>query len=422
VNVALLRQRNFGLLWFAGLVSIVGDWALRVALPIYVLRLTGSSAAVAGVVVAELAGTLVCGPFAGAYVDRWDRRRVVTLVNALQAVLLAPLLAVDRADRLWIVIAVAFAESVLAQFFVPAQSALLPRLVPADQLGAANALAGLNRDVGRLVGPAVGGVVAATIGLRGAAVVDAGSFLAAFALCALITGVHRAGHAGERRRLGAEMLDGLRFLAGHRLVRGIAIAMTVTAIGEGMLGTLFAVFVTRGLHAGAGAFGSLMSAQAIGGIVGGLAAGRIIHRYRPIPLSVVALVCFGTIDLVIFNYPRFATTLWPIQALFVLVGLPAAIGMAALFTLLQGSVPDRLRGRVIGAVLVLDAVAGILGAVLAGALGDRFAVTTLLTVQGSGYLLAALLLRLLVGPGPDSLAAAIAVDAGSPIEPERVTA
>src|SRR5262245_24348579 len=101
------------------MISITGDWVLWIALPIYVLKLTGSPAAVSGVVLAGLLGTLLVGNAAGAYVDRWDRRRVLVAVNALQALALLPLLAVDSPGRTWIVVAVAFVESALAKFVGP---------------------------------------------------------------------------------------------------------------------------------------------------------------------------------------------------------------------------------------------------------------------------------------------------------------
>src|SRR5258705_563415 len=160
MNLAPLRQRNFGLLWWAGMISITGNWALNIALPISVLRLTGSPAAVSATVAASLFGNVLAGSFAGAYVDRWDRKRIVVVVNLLQVLVLLPLLLVDSADRIWIVVVVAFTETVLTQFFQPAENALLPRLVAAEHLTAANALNTLNNNIGRLLGPAVGGLVA----------------------------------------------------------------------------------------------------------------------------------------------------------------------------------------------------------------------------------------------------------------------
>src|ERR1051326_5182639 len=125
MNLTPLRQRNFGLLWWAGLISLAGNWALFIALPIYVLRLTGSASAVSAVVGANLLAGLLFGSFAGAYVDRWDRRRVVVAVNALQAVVLLPLLLVDSAGRVPIVVGVAFVSAATDQVFQPAEKAPL---------------------------------------------------------------------------------------------------------------------------------------------------------------------------------------------------------------------------------------------------------------------------------------------------------
>src|SRR5262245_11099968 len=111
MDLGPLRHRNFGLLWWAGLISLIGDWALGVALPIYVLKLTHSATATGVVVVANLLPRLLFSAVAGAYVDRWDRRRVVVTINFIQAVVLLPLLFVDSAGQMWIIVAVAFVES-----------------------------------------------------------------------------------------------------------------------------------------------------------------------------------------------------------------------------------------------------------------------------------------------------------------------
>jgi MFS family permease len=419
MNLAPLRQRNFSLLWWAGLISITGNWVLNIAAPIYVLKLTGSPAAVSLVVSASLLANLVFGSFAGAYVDRWDRKRVVVFVNLLQALVVLPLALVDRAGLVWIVVAVAFAESALAQFFQPAENALLPKLVSGPHLTAANALNSLNNNIGRLLGPAVGGVAAVAVGLSGAALLDAASFALAAGLCALITGSHRADRGDEpQRHLFRELAEGLQALARNRIVRSLGVLATFGGVGEGMMSTLFAFYVVDAMHADGRAMGWMMSAQAVGGIAGGLAGTRIIDKFRPVPLITTSYSVFGLIDLAIFNYPRFDTTLWPVIAMFVLVGIPTGIHVSAIWTLFQIETPDRLRGRLFSTIWMSAALAGIAGAAIAGALGDKVSVLTLLTVQGCGPIVAALTFRLMAGRGPDSL-----VVPDSPVEVDtQVTA
>ncbi|GIF78155.1 MFS transporter [Asanoa siamensis] len=403
MDLAPLRQRDFALLFTAGLISLTGNWVLSVALPLAVLELTGSPAAVSAVVVAGLLGTITAGAVAGVYVDRWDRRRVVVTANVLQVVVLLPLLLVRTADQVWIVVAVAFATQVLAQFFQPAENALLPDLVDAAHLPAANALNTLNNNVARLVGPALGGVVAVAGGLGGAAALDAATFAVAALLCALIRGRHRAAAAAADRNLRRELVEGLRAVAHNRIVRAIFVVLGVSSVGEGMMGTLFAVYVTDALHAGGRELGWLMSAQAVGGIVGSLLATRLTARFRPVPLITASWTVFGLVDVVIFNYPRWDTTLWPVIALFVLVGVPVGVHVGAVWTLFQIETPDRLRGRAFSAIWLGASVASVLGAGIAGVLGDRVDVLTLLTVQGVGCVVAGLSFRVLAGRGPATL-------------------
>jgi len=414
----LLSERNFGLLWLAGLISILGDWALRVALPFYVLRLTASASAVSVVVLAGLVAGLAAGPFAGVIVDRLDRRRVLVWANAAQAAALIPVAICGPATPTWLAAAVAAVESALAEVAGPAASALLPRLVLASQVATANSLDGVANFTGRLVGPAIGGLVTATAGLTGSAAVDSSSFAAAALAYALITGRYRpAAKRGQDpdkpaslartarvARLARELADGVTVIAGSRLARAVMIFIVVISIGEGMMSSLFAVWVSRALHLGGREMGWMLSAQAIGGIVGSVAGTGAIRRCRPVGLGCICMCLFGIGDLAIFNAPRWHTALWPLIALFCGIGIPAGIGYPALLTLFQLSCTDGYRGRMFALLGTAETAANIVGAAVAGTLGQSVSAVDLLTAQGAGFVLGAGLLRVLAGSGPRRLA------------------
>src|SRR4051795_6504169 len=162
----VLRRRDFALLWVGGLVSVAGDWVLYAALPFYVYERTGSTLATAGMIVAELAPSFVLGSVAGVFVDRWDRRRVLVAANLAQAAAVALLLVVARGGPLWIVFAVAAVQAAAAAFAIPAESALLPSLVPDEDLVPANALNALNNRLGRLIGLPIGAALYGALGLE----------------------------------------------------------------------------------------------------------------------------------------------------------------------------------------------------------------------------------------------------------------
>jgi MFS family permease len=407
----LLRHRAFSLLWIAGLVSMTGDWLLMIALPIYVYKLTGSPAATSAVVAASVAAALPFGVIAGVHIDRWDRRWTLVVANLLQVLAIAPLLLVGSASRVWIVLVVAFAESGLSQFVGPAEHALLPRLVAEDQLGVANSLNTLNSNIARLGGPALGAIAAVTLGLSGATLLDAASFAVAAGLIALIGGAHRAAPApayttplptadrgSALGRWWFDLAQGLRTIGGSRMLRALFLVATITAVGEGIMGSLFVVFAARGVQGGSSSIGWLMSAQAVGGIIGGLLAATVARRLPPIPTVITTTMLFGLVDVVIFNTPRITSALAPQLVLFVLVGIPGAIGLAAMMTLLQSAVGDWLRGRVFAAVGVAESGAALVGTALSASLADRFGVFAVLTAQGLGYVVAGLAFAAVVRP------------------------
>ena len=142
--LAVLRQRDFSLLWFGGVLSVTGDLFLFIALPFFVYERTGSVLATGAMFAAETLPRLLFGSVAGVFVDRWDRKRTMVFADLSRAVVLLPLLAVAAGGPLALVYAVAFVEATVSMFFLPAKSATIPNLVAERDLTAANSLDSLS--------------------------------------------------------------------------------------------------------------------------------------------------------------------------------------------------------------------------------------------------------------------------------------
>jgi MFS family permease len=203
-------------------------------------------------------------------------------------------------------------------------------------------------------------------------------------------------------------LEGLRLVRRERTLSTIFAMSLLMGLGEGIFGVLLVVFVRLVLRGGALQYGSLMSAQAIGGLLGGVAVGLVGQRFRPARLLGWCAFTFGLVDLLIVDAPAIldhagglaaaipsapglSAALLVVLALFVVVGLPGAGVQTALNTLIQSAVPERLMGRVFGAMNALMALTMLGGMILAGGLGDRLGPVPLLNLQGSMYALAGLL-------------------------------
>jgi MFS family permease len=370
---------------------------LIVGLPFEVYRRTGSTLATGAMVLAYLVPSIALGSVAGVFVDRWDRKRLMVIVNLLLAACLLPLLAID-ALGIWVAYAVLMVVSSLEQLFVPAEVALLPNLLERgeDDLVTANALSGMNRHLSRLIGPGIGGVIVATGGLTAVALIDAASFLISAALIMSIRARHTRARREESleheaasawRRLVREWRDGLGVVIRHPILRALLFFFIITRIGEGLTMTLFVPWVTDALNSNAAGYGAVLSTQAIGGLIGAIVIGRMGSRANPLTLLIGGALTFGLIDLVLFTYPVVYPYIGPALVGMVIVGVPGAAMMAGIATLQQTLAADSHRGRVIGALGAVSAVGSLVGAIGAGFLGEVLPVILLLVVQGSGYVI-----------------------------------
>jgi MFS family permease len=406
--LSTLRNRNFALLWSGGLISMTGDWMLLVALPIYVYQATGSALATGAMFAAGLVPNVLFGSVARVFVDRWDRKKTLVFGNTLLALSVLPLLVVPQTGWLWVVYAVAFVQSCFGVFNEPAENSLLPALVGDERLVSANSLNATNNNLARLAGPALAGLVVGWFGLVGVVVVDAASYLLSAAFVSLISArtaperpeeappADAGGAAAAFSGVWREWAEGLRLVGTGRVLLTVFVVGAVTGLGEGVFLALFPPFVRVALGGGALELGWLMSAQAVGGVLGGLVVGAAAARLSPPRLLGSGAVLFGLIDLAIFVYPSFVQSIAVGLALFVLVGVPAAGMLAGLQTLLQTSAKDHLRGRVFGALGTTQALLMLAGTLLGGALGDAVGIVPVLVVQGGAYVAAGILVLVLL--------------------------
>jgi MFS family permease len=192
-------------------------------------------------------------------------------------------------------------------------------------------------------------------------------------------------------------MGGLRVAALQRVLQVVLLFIAVASVGEGIMGTLFAPFVRAVLHGSGRTYGLIVSAQAVGGIAGGLIAGSAGHRVRPQRLFGWGAVAFGAIDLVLFLYPL-AWPVWPpAVALMMLVGVPGALMLAGALTLVQRSSTDANRGRIFGSLNAVEGVAIAAGTVTAGFLGQAVGIIPVLSAQGAGYLIGGVTVLIVLG-------------------------
>ena len=386
----LLRNRNFMLMWWAGFVSWVGNYMLFIALPVYVYNETGSTLATSLGVMANALPMIVVGQLAGVLVDRWDYRRTLLIANfALVGVTLLFLTVLSA--PWWLVIPIAFLQSSVGQFIGPAENALLPTLVDETRLGAANSLNALNNNLARLVGPAVGGLLIASVGFGGVVVANAATYLLAGLL---VLGVRTPLTVRERSDITSPLLrlvsEWRAGLGAVRRNRTLALSFAVAALvglGEGTISTLMVPFVKVMLGGGGLELGLIMSAQAVGGITAGLLLTSFADRIPTVKLLGWGALLGGIMDGFLLNYPLVYPVLWPGLVFVAVAGLPFAMFGTAQMTLLQTEAEPGVRGRVFSAYFAVFGAAQLVGMLGSGLLGDAVGVM-LINTQTLMYLLA----------------------------------
>ncbi|CAA9242940.1 MAG: hypothetical protein AVDCRST_MAG20-1836 [uncultured Acidimicrobiales bacterium] len=367
LDVTPLRASpDFRLLWTGQLVSVIGRQVTTVAVPFQVFQLTGSSLMVGLVSAAQLGPLLACSLIGGSVADAVDRRRLMLVMQVLLGVTSVGLAVNASLGRphVWPLFVLTAVSAGLSAMDSPTRSASIPTIVGLDQVPAALALNQSLFQTATVVGPAVAGVLIGAVGVGAAYWLDAATF--AFAAATVWRLRPLPPHGGGTRAGIASILEGLRFLRGRRALQGTFV-IDVNAMVFGMPRALFPALGTGLFGGGAATVGLLYAAPGAGALVGALTTGWVSSVRRQGRAVVVAVIVWGA------AIAAFGAVSWLPLALVLLAVAGAADVVSAVFrnTILQLSVPDRLRGRlssvhigvVTGGPLLGDAEAGAVAAV-----------------------------------------------------------
>lgn len=396
--VATLKHKNFALLWVGGLISMTGNWMLMAALPFHVYSLTGSALATSGILMAMVAPGIFFGSIAGIFVDRWDRKKIMVITSALQAITILGLLLVRSVEWLWVIYLTVFLESTLKNFFGPAEGALLPNLVGEEHLVPANSLNALNDNLARIIGPSIGGMLLGTLGFQSVIWADVASYLIAMVLIILIRAENTApvrDVSSERdskihnpwRQMWAEWLSGLRYIQHRRALTGLFIIMGIALFGDAILSAILVVFVQQDLGFNAIEFGWLMTARGLGGLLGGLFVGQFGRKFTLTQLISGGLLVSGASIYIMLTRPSLPI----MMGVLILIGPALMAWLISLQTIGQKETEDAYRGRVFGAIGTTTTLIMFFGSAIAGFMADQIGTFVLVTAAASFYILAGVL-------------------------------
>jgi MFS family permease len=388
---SLWRHRDFGHLWAAETVSQFGTQVTLLALPVLAVNLLHATPLEMGVLTAlETAAFLVIGLPAGAWVDRWRRKRVLVTADVVRAMALATLPVAYLLDALTLgqLFVVAAVTGTATVFFDVAYQSYLPALVDRDQLVDGNGKLEASRAVAQVAGPGVTGVLLRVLGAPLLIVVDAVSFLLSALFIGGIGTPDVVPDRATRRPLRTEIAEGLSFVVRHPLLRRI-VACTGTANLFGtMTSTLLVLFALRELGLTESVLGLVLSAGAVGGLLGavtGARFARLVGEGRAIPLSALLLLPFAALTplaalgapLVLLVVGQFGLS-WAIVAYNV-----------TQVSFRQRLCPPALLGRMNASVRFLVFGTMPLGGLLGGGLGSWLGVVPTLWIAVAGQALAA---------------------------------
>ena len=386
--VRALRHRNFQLFFGGQLISLIGTWMQTVAQAWLVYRMTNSAFLLGAVGFASQIPVFIMAPVGGIVADRHDRRRVVISTQTASMILAWILAALTLMGviQVWEIMVLAAALGVVNAFDIPARQAFLIDMVGREDLMNAIALNSSMFNGARIIGPAVAGILVASIGEGWCFFANAVSYIAVIAGLLLMRIPRPAKLAKEGSPL-ENIIEGFSFARNTGPIRAILLLLGLVSFVGMPYTVLMPLFADQILHGGARGLGILMGATGVGALLGAASlAARV--GVRGLGRLIAMCACGFGLSLVLFAFSR---VFW-LSTLFLLpVGFFMMVQMASSNTLIQAMVPDQLRGRVMSVYSMMFMGMAPFGALSAGAVAHRLGAPWTVAMGGMACMAGAIL-------------------------------
>jgi MFS family permease len=378
--IRALRHRNYRLYIGGQSVSLIGTWMTRVATAWLVYRLTDSAFLLGIVSFAGQLPTFIFAPFAGVWVDRLNRHRVLVATQILAMVQSLSLAVLALADVITIpeIIGLGVFQGVINAFDMPGRQAFVIQMVE-DKQDLANAIA-LNSsmvNVARLVGPSLAGIIIAAVGEGFCFLIDGLSYLAVIAsLIAMRVMPHQ--RPAKQASVVHELREGWRYVSGFAPVRSILLLLALVSLVGMPYTVLMPIFAAGILRGGPHTLGFLMAASGVGALIGALALAarksvRGLGRMIPIAAGLFGVSLMG------FSQSRM---FWLSLPLLLGAGFGMMVLLASCNTILQTIIPDERRGRVMSYFTMAFVGMAPFGSLVAGSLASRIGAPDTVSICG----------------------------------------
>ncbi len=365
-----LRHRNFRLYWSGQVVSLVGTWMQSVSQPWLVLDLGGSALQVGTVIALQFAPALFLAPLGGVLADRFDKRALLLVTQAVAMVQAATLfgLTISGTIEIWQIQALALILGISSAFDMPARQSFVAEVVPRKDLLQAIALNSASFNLARVVGPAIAGIALALFGAGFSFGVNTLTYTAVIGCLLLIDTktLLRVPVPAVPPSIRTSMAEGFRYAASTPTVLWLLVllgGMSVFAMNFQVLLPLFARFT---LDMDPGAFGALFAVMGLGSLAGSMVLAFMGERRPRLRLILGGGAAFLIFE-VMLGLIRAPALAYPVVAL---VGLASMLMVNTINATVQRSVPDELRGRVMALYVTVFAGSGPLGGLFAGAVAQ----------------------------------------------------
>ncbi|MCC6934881.1 MAG: MFS transporter [Thermomicrobiales bacterium] len=367
--------RNY---FLATIVSNIGSWMQILAQGWLILELTDSPFYLGLVGLVRAVPTIGLSLVGGVLADRFSRTRILMITQSVMALssLVIAILTVAGVITVWHLLVISFISSVFFSVDNPTRQALVPDLVGRDKLASAIGLNSAAWNAAAIIGPSVAGVLIAAVSISGAFFLNAASYIPVLIVVGLIPRVERKVTAS--RSMSRQLSEGLSYIRSDRIIWGILLLIAIPSVVARPYTQMMPVFARDVLGLGATGFGVLMAASGLGALVGALITASLGGFAKRGWLLVINTIVLG-ITLVGFAQSRWII---PSIILVIFVGGTSTLMMSLANTLLQGLVPDAMRGRVMSVYTLIAGGLMPLGSMILGAAGEAIGVPLAVGIGG----------------------------------------